>query len=64
VSNWPQSTVHEYIERARAAELGWPLPEGLGDQVIEDRLFPAAPSTEKRYPIPDYKQIDEELRTH
>ena len=23
------STVHEYLERAAAAEIGWPLPEGL-----------------------------------
>ncbi len=24
-------TVHEYLERAVAAGIGWPLPEGLGE---------------------------------
>jgi transposase len=59
-----QSAVHEYLERAGAAGLSWPLPEGLDDQAIEDRLFPTTQSTEGRYPLPDYQHIDEELRTH
>src|ERR1039457_7192233 len=25
-------TVHEYLERAVAAGIGWPLPEGLGEE--------------------------------
>jgi transposase len=59
-----QSTVHEYLERARAAGLSWPLPEGQDEEAIENLLFPHPASAEKPYPIPDYRHIDEELRTH
>ena len=31
-------TVHEYLERAVAAGIGWPLPEGLG---LSDHPKPA-----------------------
>ena len=47
-----QSTVHEYLARARTAGLSWPLPEGLDDQAIENLLFPATTPTEKRYSTP------------
>jgi transposase len=59
-----QSTVHQYLERARAAGLGWPLPEGQDEQTIERLLFPRTATAEQPYPVPDYGQIDEELRTH
>ena len=59
-----QSTVHEYLERARAAGLGWPLPEGQDEEAIENLLFPRTAPAEQPYPIPDYRHIDEELRTH
>jgi transposase len=58
-----QSTVHEYLARARAAGLSWPLP-GQDEEAIENLLFPRTAPAEKPYPIPDYRQIDEELRTH
>jgi hypothetical protein len=32
-------TVHEYLERAVAAGIGWPLPEGLGEEELEAKLF-------------------------
>src|ERR1039457_6601720 len=32
-------TVHEYLERAVAAGTGWPLPEGLGEEELEAKLF-------------------------
>ncbi len=32
-------TVHEYLERATAAGIGWPLPEGLGEEDLEAKLF-------------------------
>ena len=34
------STVGEYLVRAEQADLGWPLPEGLDDAVLYQRLFP------------------------
>ena len=32
------STVSDYLSRARAAEISWPLPEGIS----EDRVLPAS----------------------
>ncbi len=45
-----QSTVHEYLERARAAGLGWPLPEGQDEEAIENLLFPRTAPAEQQYP--------------
>jgi len=38
-----RGAVSEYIHRAQAAGLSWPLPEELDDAQIEARLFPAVP---------------------
>src|SRR4029450_8113183 len=35
------STVHEYLKRAEAATVGWPLPEGWGDARLAAALVPA-----------------------
>jgi len=37
-----RSTAGEYLERAKRAGLGWPLPDDLDDAVLEARLFPSA----------------------
>ena len=34
-----RSTVQEYLARAAAAGLSWPLPDELTDAVLEERLF-------------------------
>jgi len=34
-----QSTVHEYLNRAAAAGVGWPLPEGWDEERAEKVLF-------------------------
>ena len=36
-----RSTVSDYLHRARAAGLSWPLPEELDDTALEQRLFPS-----------------------
>ena len=61
-----QSTVHEYLSAAQKAGVQWPLPEGWGDQQIEQALFPQrpAPVVWRKHPEPDWTQIDQELRTH
>jgi len=39
----------EYVRRAQAAGIGWPIPEGIDDTELEWRLFPvAADSANKR----------------
>ncbi len=34
------STVGDYVVRARRAGLGWPLPEELGEEELYRKLFP------------------------
>src|SRR5216684_3214169 len=60
-------TVHEYLERAAAAGIGWPLPEGLGDEELESKLFgnqPVRAKTVPQRPQPDWKAIHEQLQQH
>ncbi len=60
----PLATVSNYLTRARAAGIGWPLPEGLDDAALEARLFSRAaiPATTSR-PLPDWTELDRELRS-
>lgn len=55
-------TVWEYLDRARRAGLGWPLPEDVDDAALEARLFPppAAPGVVRV--LPDLAQIHQELK--
>lgn len=61
------STVHEYLERAAAAGIGWPLPEGLSDEALEAKLFPNPPVAAQAVPArpqPDWKTMHEQLQQH
>jgi len=40
------STVAEYLCRAGAAGLTWPLPAELTDTSLSERLFPPTPATD------------------
>src|SRR5271154_1134837 len=58
-----QGAVHGYIARARRAELGWPLPEGLDDAQLEGLLFPPPSSVAaEQRPMPDWAVVHRELR--
>lgn len=61
-----QSTVSDYLSRFHTSELGWPLPETITDEQLEQRLFPpAAPNTKPvARPLPDFAHIETELRHH
>ena len=51
------STVHEYLERAEAAGVGWPLPEDWSEEELEAKLFgqpPVSPRAVKQRPQPDW----------
>jgi transcriptional regulator with XRE-family HTH domain len=39
------STVHEYLKKAAAANLTWPLPEDWDDTRLEASLFPCSDSS-------------------
>ena len=38
-----QGTVQEYLKRAQAAGVTWPLPEGWDDRRLEEALFGPVP---------------------
>ena len=61
-SGVPLTTVNDYLRRAAAADLKWPLPGGLDDAGLEALLYPpAAPSVVTR-PVPDWQRVHKELR--
>jgi transposase len=56
-------TVEKYLSRASAAGLGWPLPEGMDEQQLYERLFAAATTGRGgSRPLPDMGYIHRELR--
>ena len=61
-----QTTVHEYLKRAEAAGVTWPLPEGWDDRRLEEALF--GPGVRRLYenlkPAPDFACVHEELQRH
>jgi transposase len=58
-----RSTVNEYVRRARAAGLGWPLPGGLNEVELERRLFPVPPSPGRAVrPEPNWSEAHRELK--
>lgn len=57
------TTVSEYVRRAQAAGLSWPLPESLDEDQLYQMLFPKpAPPSERVIPQPNCKTIHRELR--
>lgn len=57
-----RSTVSECLRRARAAGIGWPLPESTDDGALEARLYPrTVPPKATAAPEPDFAEIAREL---
>jgi transposase len=60
-----RSTAAEYLDRAERAGIGWPLPEGLTDQELEQRLFSPQPALcGSSRPLPDFDYLYRELKAH
>ncbi len=55
-----RGAIAEYLHRAKAAGLNWPLPDELDDAQIERRLFP--PRAQSKRPLPDFTYIHTELK--
>lgn len=55
-------TVSEYLKRAHAAGLSWPLPDEWDDAVLSARLYPPAPGAEVAREPPDWSWVHQELR--
>jgi transposase len=61
-SGVPFTTVSDYVGRAVAAGVGWPLPGGLDDAGLEALLYPAAVRSAVARPAPDWAYVHRELR--
>lgn len=58
-----RSTVGEYVLRAQAAGLSWPLPEDLDEARLEAMLFPSpAVGSKESRPVPDWTEVHRELK--
>lgn len=57
-----RSTVKEYLQRAAAAGVVWPVPADMTESALEARLFPAPISFAGPRPLPDYRVIYDELK--
>jgi len=60
----PLSTVGDYLQRAQAAQLSWPLPEGMDDAQLRERLMSCVLPSESPppKPLPDWLLVHQELR--
>ena len=52
----------EYVRRAQAAGIGWPIPDGIDDTELERRLFPVAEDSANKRPAGDWPAIQRELK--
>ncbi len=57
------TTVGDYISRAQAAGLSYPLPEALDDDALDLLLFPPAPPVDIVRAEPDWPAVYAALRT-
>jgi len=57
-----RSTVRDYLLRAEAAGVSWPLPEGMDEEELERLLFPPPPDSPRDRPLPDWAGLHQELR--
>lgn len=61
-----RTTVQRALERCKAVDLGWPLPDDLTDDVLEERLFAKAGNSrscgQRKRPEPDWGELVRELR--
>ena len=57
-----RSTVAEYLRRADAAGVSWPLPAELDEEALEALLFPKVEPTAER-PVPDWAEVHKQLRS-
>lgn len=61
--NISRDAVTDYLIRAAAAKLHWPLPPALDDAMLEQKLFPIVPTAAPvRKPEPDWAMVHQELK--
>ena len=58
-----RGSVGDYLRRFAESGLDWPLPEGVSDAELEQRLFPPTPTVPRdSRVVPDWTQVHQELR--
>lgn len=57
-----RDAVADYLVRAANAGLAWPLPEGLDDHELEQRLYPSVVSMPARRPEPDWAEVHRQMK--
>ena len=58
-----QSTIVDYLGRARRAGIGWPLPDDMTDEALEAKLFPPPANVPKeKRPLPHWPTLHRELK--
>jgi len=60
--NISNSTVGDYLRRAEAAGVGWPLGEVNEDELYQKLFGEQEPAPEKAKPLPDWEEVRKELR--
>jgi transposase len=59
--NMSISTVYDYLSRAKSANINWPLPDGISEEELYNKLFlPSSVATRNRI-VPDWGYINKEL---
>lgn len=56
------TSVSDYLARARAAEVEWPLPEDMSEEDLFNKLFLPSKNTTQKRPLPDWEWVYQELR--
>src|SRR5947207_1451336 len=61
-----QGAVHNYLKRAAAAGIAWPLPEGWDEQRVEQALFGERQVVERlpEQVLPDFAALHSQLQQH
>jgi transposase len=61
-----QGAVHNYLKKAAAAGIGWPLPEGWDEKRLEGTLFRKSAPVERSGEriLPDFPSLQEELQRY
>lgn len=57
-----RSCVGDYLDRAKAAGLSWPLPDGIDETALERRLFPQVSLKGRQFAQPDWAVVHSELK--
>jgi transposase len=57
-----KGAVTKYVQRARDAGLGWPLPSEVDEARLEALLFPHAAPAVERHAAPDFARLHQELK--